>query len=200
MRRGVIHIVLCVETEGHFAGYQIPAVGQFETVLDNIYSGNISAAASINNTINTSCTIEYYRKAVNAIYLGTWGQGIKEFSSSDSAFLLTVANGDPIEWGDAVYSAQVMVDFYPTAPSPFREIESENEDVIQESYAVYPNPNDGNMTVEYSIEDDAELQITGITGKLMCCYNLSAKEMKTEISCNSLANGVYLCKVVYNDK
>ncbi|MEW6470397.1 MAG: T9SS type A sorting domain-containing protein [Bacteroidota bacterium] len=181
--------------QGFYYAQANTPVGQFETVLDNIYSGNISNAVSINSGISTNNNIEYYRKAVNAIYLATWAQGIRGFSSNDSAFLLTVANGDPIEWGDAVYSAQVMVGFYPIAPSPLREMGTENEDEMHEGY-IYPNPNDGNMMIKYSIEGDAELQITDITGKLMCSYKLLAEDSKIDISCDKLSNGIYLYKII----
>jgi len=184
--------------QNFYNGQMNTSVGEFEAVLDNIYSGNIPNAISINNSISTSCNIEYYRKEVNAIYLNTWAQGIREFTSNDSSFLYTVANGDPIEWGDAVYSAQVMLGVYPAPTNPLRIMQSSEEEIEEEVY-VFPNPAKDEISIEYSIAENASLEIYNSLGQKTATYNLQAGDVHL-IDTSKLQNGIYFYSIVQNDE
>jgi hypothetical protein len=177
------------------------ATAQFEDVLDAIHSENINNAITINTNITPNCTIETLRQQVNTIYLNTWAQGIRQFTAADSAFLISVAAGNPIEWGDAVYSAQVMVGTFlqPVGNRYMPQIyyEQEQDSVIMSS-SIFPNPNDGNFTVEYNIAEKATLQITDILGNCVCTYQLVPENNYITINCNELSNGIYLYKVLMN--
>jgi len=60
---------------------------------------------------------------------------------------------------------------------------------------LYPNPNNGTMMLDYSINDDASLEITDITGNLLGTYNLPATETTMKVQSNNLQNGMYLYRV-----
>ena len=64
---------------------------------------------------------------------------------------------------------------------------------------LYPNPNNGTMMLDYSINDDASLEITDITGNLVGTYNLPATETTMKVQSNNLQNGMYLYRVISNN-
>ena len=60
---------------------------------------------------------------------------------------------------------------------------------------LYPNPNNGNMMVDYTISSDATMQLVDVTGDIIGQYTLSALNKNIEIHNNNLANGVYLYRI-----
>ncbi|MEO8761335.1 MAG: T9SS type A sorting domain-containing protein [Bacteroidia bacterium] len=69
-----------------------------------------------------------------------------------------------------------------------------------ESINLYPNPNNGTMNIDYSVKEDASLEIMDITGKLVVTYNMPATGTNIQIKNNYLQNGMYLYRVISNDK
>ena len=118
---------------------------------------------------------------------------------ADSTTLNTIAFMNPLDGGDAVYSARVLLQLQidDETGTPFRMM-NEESDLEDETIVVYPNPNDGNMTIEYEIEGDAEMQITDVMGKVICTYTLFATNNIIEINCNDLSNGVYFYSIIAN--
>jgi hypothetical protein len=74
-----------------------------------------------------------------------------------------------------------------------------NKVTEESSFTLYPNPNDGNFTLNYTIALDAQLNITDVTGKIICSYSLLATNTTIEINCNELSNGVYLYSITNNN-
>jgi len=72
---------------------------------------------------------------------------------------------------------------------------------LENSFSVIPNPNNGNMTIEYSIppENNAEFAIYDMTGRKISSYMLSGINNLITISAN-LNNGVYVCNLIINGK
>jgi type IX secretion system substrate protein len=65
----------------------------------------------------------------------------------------------------------------------------------KQSINLYPNPNNGNMMVDYTITNDATMEIVDVTGNIIGQYTLSALNKNIEIHNNNLANGVYLYRI-----
>ncbi len=61
---------------------------------------------------------------------------------------------------------------------------------------IYPNPNNGIMTLEYAIDADGTLEIVDANNKLVARYAVNSKEQKMEINNEQLVNGVYLYRLV----
>jgi hypothetical protein len=70
------------------------------------------------------------------------------------------------------------------------------------SFILYPNPNNGNMILEYVLlnEDAGILEITDITGKILNRYELKAGSDKLRINDAQLENGLYLYRILVNNK
>ncbi|MES2515385.1 MAG: T9SS type A sorting domain-containing protein [Bacteroidota bacterium] len=73
------------------------------------------------------------------------------------------------------------------------EIEKEN------SFEVYPNPNNGSMQINYSITKKAELAITDITGRIVNTYILEETQQSVAINEHELNSGIYFYSVKQNN-
>lgn len=69
-------------------------------------------------------------------------------------------------------------------------------------FTIYPNPNDGNMIFDYSLEKNAngELVVSDITGHVISRYQLENGTTTMSINESELGGGIYFYKVVVNGK
>jgi len=191
--------------QNFYARMMASNLGKLGLINDTIANGHINDAININNTIIDTNALNANRKTVNLIYLSTWAQGILSFSSADSATLYSIAIEEPLEFGDAVYSARVMLGIDPNnAGNRIREdipvinISKAKEISISK---VYPNPNDGTMQINYSLEEGqiGKLIIYDLTGRKLNTYSLQEGEHNTlKISEGALKNGVYFYEIIVN--
>ncbi|HXB40696.1 MAG TPA: T9SS type A sorting domain-containing protein [Bacteroidia bacterium] len=65
---------------------------------------------------------------------------------------------------------------------------------------IFPNPNDGNMTIEYQINNNAILEIRDINEKLMSKYYLPVNYNKKQIENDALENGIYFYRIISDNK
>lgn len=52
------------------------------------------------------------------------------------------------------------------------------------------------MSLNYSVDENAELQIVDVVGKVICTYTLETENNVIEINCNELNNGIYFYQVL----
>jgi hypothetical protein len=69
-------------------------------------------------------------------------------------------------------------------------------------FKIYPNPNNGNMLLEYIISgnDNGLFEITDLRGKVMIHYDLPAGDNKLWMNNDVLESGMYIYHVIMNDK
>ncbi len=77
-----------------------------------------------------------------------------------------------------------------------------NEHQKIKPFTISPNPSNGNMVLQYSLNpsDKAEINIYDISGKLINSYLLNASESKISINEEHLNNGIYFYKIIINNK
>ncbi len=70
------------------------------------------------------------------------------------------------------------------------------------SIKLYPNPNNGQMQLNYKLNegDNGELRIMDVTGRLIAKYNLLSTPNTLQISQTGLDNGIYLYQVLTNGR
>jgi len=68
-------------------------------------------------------------------------------------------------------------------------------------FTISPNPNNGNMLLQYSLNptDKAEINIYDISGKLINSYLLNSSANKISINEEQLENGVYFYQIIVNN-
>ena len=129
-------------------------------------------------------------------------------NSSDIETLQNIAQQCPHSGGKSVWKARGILNEYYRIPLEYTNDCPMNSERIQEtenkinalskfqSINLYPNPNNGNMSIEYTLKKDACLEITDINGNLVGRYILPATGNKQEIKNDGLINGVYLYRVI----
>ncbi|SFT48932.1 Por secretion system C-terminal sorting domain-containing protein [Lishizhenia tianjinensis] len=73
------------------------------------------------------------------------------------------------------------------------------QDEVESMFKVYPNPTQGKVTIEHFQQEDFSGVITNITGAKVAGFE-SGILGKSEIDLSELATGLYLCKIVLNNK
>lgn len=72
-----------------------------------------------------------------------------------------------------------------------------NNTAVSNSYRIFPNPTNGEFSVEFSNASNREYHITDLTGRLI--LNHSSNEIKINFNLNGFADGIYYLTVSNND-
>ncbi len=64
---------------------------------------------------------------------------------------------------------------------------------------LYPNPSNGNMDVDYNVQENAQLDITDINGNLVGTYNMPLVKTQLQIKNSELPSGIYFYRVMCKD-
>ncbi|HXB40694.1 MAG TPA: T9SS type A sorting domain-containing protein [Bacteroidia bacterium] len=83
-------------------------------------------------------------------------------------------------------------------PYEYQSANSITPDNFSQIFDLYPNPNNGNFTLKYFIDEEAKMEITGVNGDLICAYNLKTETNSISISNDKLSNGVYFYRITKN--
>ncbi len=116
------------------------------------------------------------------------------------------------DWGgSAVYLARDLLTSFDTAGTPYNDTcggvplllrgpGQTQTAAIEYVIKLYPNPNNGNFTLEYNIgtSHDGRLLLYNTLGQVMGDYSLNGSEGKKNISNPQLSNGIYFWKVFTN--
>ena len=74
-------------------------------------------------------------------------------------------------------------------------------DQSQDFYSIYPNPSNGNVTVDlYSQAKDISIKVTDILGKKTYYHNNFKNYSKQNINLSDLSDGLYIINVVTETK
>ena len=117
-----------------------------------------------------------------------------------------MAYSDPLLSGPAVYLARVMLDINPDdgaagSGKTDQDEEINNQQPITNNYQLYPNPNDGTMTLEYSLgkEETGIFCLYDLQGRRLFSYLLKPETNMMEINEHELQGGVYFYNIIINN-
>lgn len=115
--------------------------------------------------------------------------------STDGLTQTAVINSNSTYAGAYFYVDDVSV--YPDSITSVENIAISNY-----QFQVYPNPNNGKMILDYSLNsnDKGEIVIYDVTGKLITSYSLDNKINQLIIDNEQLNNGVYFYHIEVNNK
>jgi hypothetical protein len=63
----------------------------------------------------------------------------------------------------------------------------------EDSIKIYPNPNNGNFTVQTSVEGESRLTVTSLSGQKV--YGPIGFTENVKVQLTRLARGIYLCRI-----
>lgn len=187
-------------------------MGMLETFEEYIGNYDVTQAQNVNASVSGIDVFEYNQKQVNEIYLSTFAQGNFILDSMQRVNLEAYAVQNPLYAGKGVYTARVMLDINPDdniAGNQNARMRNENEELpariweeAANDFKIVPNPNDGNMLLEYSLKQDeaGTLSIFDISGRRISFYPLFANENRVKVSEEILQNGIYFYTVSVNEQ
>jgi hypothetical protein len=167
----------------------------------------------LNNSLAPENDIENNQKVVNSLILACLLDSAHIYNVAEQDQLMEIALKCPVTSGDAVYQArnilmtiaQNIIEFEDNCSVNERRFVSSEDKIIADfntGFKLYPNPNNGQMVLEYHVEksESAFLEITDLTGHTMERYQLLDDSDKLKINSEVLMNGMYIYKVIVNDK
>ena len=192
---------------------KVANMGLLKDVGKYIAANNYSAANTKNAQVYPNNTVEANQKAINYYYLLSLMDSTYQYSSTDSSAIYAIAAQCPTEAGTAVWEARVLyytiinniIDFEDNCEAIGKSLNHKgNKSIIKvsDNFKLYPNPNDGNMTLEYHIQDNdiATVSIYDLTGRMIKLYPLNTKSTKLDINENELGSGIYYYNIRVNEK
>jgi len=199
-----------------YDGLKTADIGKLGQIKKLLKSDNLLSAELENNSISGALTMISNQVLVNQAQIDwTKNDGITGLQKSE---LIGIATQCPITGGRGVFEARALLsivsdtliiyddncpDFSAAklvnnSPALF----TENNSTTTQAIKLYPNPNDGNMVLEYSIteNENAVFEIYDIAGSLIEKYLLDAQQNSFNIRSQLLSNGVYQYKFIVNNK
>ena len=191
------------------------ATGIITTIAGNGtpgYSGNGGPAihALLNNPYGV------YIDQQNNIFFAEYGNGVIRKIDGSTAVITTVAgdgtwgfsgDGGPATDAELIpedltfdsYGTMYIADYQ---NNRIREVYNpklsvSNTQMNHAAIQIYPNPAQDELTIEYQLanNEDATLQITDVTGRMIATKNLSGQKQKEVLDISGFAQGLYLYKV-----
>ena len=115
---------------------------------------------------------------------------------------------NPFFGGDAVYTARglLFIDVEDDIDMSDRRAEHNNisnsKEILPTDFVLYPNPNNGNFTLDYHITDSdiGLLLIYDLAGRLISSCPFNSTETSIKIDGTQLSAGSYLYEIKINDR
>jgi hypothetical protein len=189
-------------------------IGKFTDVQDAVASNNKNLAQSKNNSINPSNAVQQKTKRANELmlklnincnyqYTNTELQDlvsmaneceVKGWYVAQSRSILNTISGTLINYADNCEDTKANTRMANEEEKPTSSIEPKR------SFNLFPNPNNGSMTMTYDLGKDTEgsMNLYDVTGKLINTYNLSTTIGSIEINEDKLHNGIYFYCILVN--
>ena len=138
--------------------------------------------------------MEEYSTAVNDVLMRYYEDSAFSISGEDSSALLPIAYANPNLFGEAVYTARVLLGLDPEQTGRTEIIQPTSNDFNQSNLILFPNPAGSSITIRVEMPESykGQLFIFDITGRPIMDY---AMETQTNlvIDIQSLQEGTYLC-------
>jgi hypothetical protein len=186
------------------------AIGKFSAIEDEIVFGDYTLANNVNSAIITNNTLEQNEKTVNDLILRKLIDPNYVYIADDTSILYSIAVQCPIAGGNAVYQARNLlmsienkvIEFKDNCNEKSKRYNVKNAVEINQTFKLSPNPNNGNMVLEYSLAENEKglIAIYDLKGELITQYALNNSVNKLAINREELNNGIYFYKIIINNK
>jgi hypothetical protein len=183
-------------------------IGQINAIDQALAQTNLSTASAINQALVSQNLIEQNYQDVNTIFIS-----MLNGNSPDSIQIQTlevIAAQCPQQGGKAVYRARTLLcvindhvyEWNDDCPSSSLRTMSEQSlppTSPTSDVQLYPNPNDGNMTLSYVLPENQQgfFIVYDIMGNEVMRMDLQSGNQQQVISLQTLASGMYYYQVVF---
>lgn len=148
--------------------------GDVKRLYDALLGESTNDYEQMLSTFQPSNTFENKIAEVSAIYAQSWAKGRFELDSAERSVLLPIAQADASVWGEAVYTARVMLGMFDLDGNigNGNQRRALNEVVFpeQELGKPYPNPTNGAFALVGSIEtglEQANIRLLDLQGRVV---------------------------------
>ncbi len=183
---------------------QPSAIGIVDSVDIELAENNPNIAVSVNATMIPQTQIELNHQMVNDIYAELMTGDSSTISQRTT--LAAIAEQCPLTGGNAVYRARTLLSliedevlFYEDScnvasasriASPYTSSEPA---AVQTNFELYPNPNNGVMTLNYVVEEGqtASFALFDMTGRAVTQFRLPSTQQTLTLDQTALSAGMY---------
>ncbi|MBK8845846.1 MAG: T9SS type A sorting domain-containing protein [Bacteroidetes bacterium] len=177
--------------------YYFSNAGLLQMVNEFVMDSLVQGAVMVNDIIIPENNVENNFKNFNEVYLQTWAVDNFTTSASHQSILENIAYQNPLNGGEAVYSARVLlgldfVDFTSNVNRLNNNIESEMPLSI-----VYPNPTNDYIYLNPSLSGAFNLEIYDSKGTLLIRKEITDNR---HIQVSELSDGIYFVKIILQNQ
>jgi hypothetical protein len=163
--------------------------------VDTLSQSAVLGLQSANISAQPADTMQALQREVNGICLAKQISGSKVLTVQQFSQLQSIANMCPFTEGDAVYMARAIIDPLDTGNyvNPCEALDNSGSSsriakpdvpVVNQQQAVafniYPNPSNGNFTIDYQLEQGGQMEVYDITGKMVKQIMLNSTNQREE--------------------
>lgn len=143
-----------------YAINQVSEKGKVKNLYDALLSHTTSNYEQVILDFQPSNIFETKIAEVNAIYAQSWAKGRFELDSIERGELMIIALAEPTIWGEAVYTARVMLGMFDLDENVGASMQRRaiNEVIFDEKVLgnAYPNPTNGSFGFEGTLQTGTE--------------------------------------------
>jgi hypothetical protein len=187
------------ELQNFYTLMSLSNLGQLSNVQDLLKDDDIAAAYLLNEAINPENLIEQNTQEVNRVVIAQDRDSIY-LTQEQKNILLPIAYQLPILGGEAVYRARTLLGIDLDESLLASRFATNGETVSMDNYHLYPNPNNGSFSINYTLQKDERAQITimDAMGKLLQTEQLSYESNFKRINLASQPRGIYIVTLSSN--
>lgn len=182
-----------------YTAHNASSKGDVKRLYDALLANTPADVEQSLSALQPNNTFETKIAEVSAIYAQSWAVGRFELDSAERSVLLPIAQADASVWGEAVYTARVMLGIFDLdgnigAANQRRAL---YEEVIADVAigTAYPNPTKGSFSFEGSIEtglEKAEVKMYDLQGRFMASPKTTFADGVWQVANPNLNAGMYL--------
>jgi len=203
------------ELEAYVAERNADNMGKLQLVVSNFRlarSGisEMESGLDILNTMQPQNRVEQTLKDVFGILYAN-ATDLTEMNFDNETRLREIAQLCPLDYGFGVYTARaalITLDTLPKnyvsecerVPSPEQMSEKRAIEEGNGEFAIYPNPNNGQFTLTYELNEfeTGQVRVFDMVGRQVFAQILNAEAKTADMSLNGLNSGIYLVSLEVN--
>ncbi len=174
---------------------------------------DVMAALQANNSAPVTNMVEQKYQRANELTLKYMADFNYAFTDAEKSDLFGMANECPAKGAyvsssrnlvNAILRTVIMYDDNCDAEADAsRKAKPKVDEAINAtSFNLFPNPNNGTMTLDYNLGNDGEaiMKLFDVTGKLVSTYSLQNTKGSISINEQNLTNGIYFYTILVGEK